>query len=96
MPYRKLWAKSYPDDPTRFHLVQPYSTDPTRWLAGPWIDIHTGLPYRVAAGITLDPDVVRVKTFGDVLLEYATHPEPKSGDPAGGPCTRETVKPMSR
>lgn len=83
-------------DPQRFHLVQPYSTDPTRWADHPWVDIYSGDLYRIATGVTLDPMVVGVKTYGDVLEEYATHPEPKSGDPRGGPCTRLSTGLLTR
>lgn len=34
------------------------------------------------------PDVVLLKTYREVLATYAIHPEPKSLDPAGNPCTR--------
>ncbi len=83
-------------DPKHFHLVQPYSTDPRIWTEQPWVDLYSGRSYRVVTGVTLDPAVASVNTYGDVLEEYVTHPEPKSGDPRGGPCTRQTAGLLTR
>ncbi len=40
--------------------------------------------------------LVTVKTYRDILREYATHPESKSADPTGGPCTRRTTGLLER
>jgi hypothetical protein len=78
-------------DPTHFRLIAPYESNPARWLQLPWIDLYTGKHWQV----TTDPhnhraDVVRVKTYRDVLALYQHHPEPKSLDPDGNPCSRRS------
>jgi len=49
----------------------------------------TGAPYE-------RDGLVTVKTYRDVIAEYATHPEAKSADPTGGPCTRRTTGLLER
>ena len=66
-------------DPTRFHLVAPWSSDPAEWLDLPWFDVHSGTEF----GITTTDDFgassrVLVKTYRDVLAAYEMHPEAKS------------------
>jgi hypothetical protein len=78
-------------DPTRCRLLAPYESSPSRWLELPWTNLHTGQQHPV----TTDPDdhraeVTRLKTYRDVLALYAIHPEPKSLDPDGNPCTRRS------
>ncbi len=36
-------------------------------------------------------DIVRVKTYGDILREYEFHPEAKCADADGNPCGKQTV-----
>jgi hypothetical protein len=68
-------------DPEKFHLVAPYELNSSRWLEMPWIDQHTGQHYRITTeGFHGSRGVARVKTYGDVLREYAFHPGSKSAD----------------
>jgi hypothetical protein len=66
-------------DPTRFHLVAPWSSDPREWLERSWFDVHSGRQFQLT---TIDDfgasDRVLVKTYGDVLAVYRMHPEAKS------------------
>jgi hypothetical protein len=78
-------------DPSHFRLIAPYESDPNIWLQLPWVDLHSGTLHPV----TTDPndhrsERVRLKTYRDVLTLYAVHPEPKSLDPDGHPCTRRS------
>jgi hypothetical protein len=78
-------------DPPYFRLIAPYESDPDAWLQLPWVDLHTGTLHPVTA----DPndhrsELARLKTYRDVLLLYALHPEPKSLDPDGQPCNRRS------
>lgn len=78
-------------DPTRFHLVAPFSKDPAKWLEGPWMDLHSGKTYPVVTGDALErPDAARLKTYGDVIEEFAIHPESKSAASDGTPCGPHT------
>ncbi|MDQ2889971.1 MAG: DNA polymerase [Gemmatimonadota bacterium] len=78
-------------NPKKFHLVGPYTSDRTKWLDGPWIDVLSGKEYRVTTDPTdTDPECVHVKTFGDVIEEYVMHPEKKSAGADGHPCDRDT------
>ena len=54
-------------------------------------DVHTGKEYRVTTDKNdLDPDCARIKTFSDVVRDFAQHPEHKSADVSGAVCTRST------
>ncbi|MFI4972809.1 MAG: hypothetical protein ACHP7H_09030, partial [Hyphomicrobiales bacterium] len=74
-------------DPTRFQLIRAFSRNPAEWLEGPWFDRYTAKRYCVSTDpAEARPDVVRLKTFRDVLEAYERHPEAKSLGPNGEPC----------
>jgi hypothetical protein len=53
--------------------------------------------YRITTtGHHGDRHTARVKTYGDVLHEYAIHPESKCGDLDGKPCSKQTVGQLQR
>lgn len=83
-------------DATRFHLLAPYERAPGRWLQLPWIEMYSGQPYALTTGLTTSPQLVRVKTFRDVMEFYETHPEPKSADADGLECDRGSVGLLQR
>ena len=84
-------------DPEKFHLVAMYEPDPSRWLAMPWIDQYTGKQYRITTqGFHGGRDTARVKTYGDVLGEYAFHPGSKSADAKGQPSGKQTIGLLQR
>jgi hypothetical protein len=78
-------------DPSRFRLVAPYEADSRRWRELLWPNIYDGKEYPLAFEGDPSPDVVRAKTYRDVLGLYATQPEPKSNGSDGKPCRRDTV-----
>jgi hypothetical protein len=79
-------------DPEKFHLVAPYELNADRWAKMEWIDQYTGQTYRIRTdGFHGSRGVVRVKTYGDVLREYAFHPGSKSADAQGKPSGRQTI-----
>lgn len=73
--------------------IAPYERNPNEWLTADWIDRRTGNSIRITTeqfeGSARSGDVY-VKTYGDVVEEYAVHPEPKSLAPDGGHCRRST------
>jgi hypothetical protein len=75
-----------------FRLVAPWESDPTKWLALPWVDLHhpsAGVcPATTAYGV---PGFARMEIFGDVADRYGRHPEMKSIGPEGEECGRDTV-----
>jgi hypothetical protein len=84
-------------DEEKFHLISPYDSDSRKWLEKEWIDQHSGKRY----GITTKVDygtryAARVKTYGDVVTEYESHPEAKCADSQGNPCDRQTVGLLQR
>ena len=84
-------------DPDRFHLVSPYDSDSSKWLEKEWIDQHSGKQYRVTTkGDHGTRYAARVKTFGDVVSEYESHPEAKCADSRGNPCDRQTIGLLQR
>ena len=84
-------------DPEHFHLIAPYETDPRKWLALPWIDQYSGKQYRISTTLaTGTRQIARVKSYGDVLEEYAFHEEAKCADASGAPCDKQTVGLLQR
>lgn len=85
------------DDPGRFHLIGPYESDPRQWLKRNWIDQYSGNRYRITtAGPHGTRLTARVKTYGDVLIEYEYHPEAKCADADGKPCGKQTIGLLQR
>jgi hypothetical protein len=78
-------------DPRRFHLVAPYTSDPDAWRRLTWFDIHSGQPYGLTLNRAAGGRMACVRTIGDIVADYAVHPEPKSLGPDGLPCHRDTV-----
>jgi hypothetical protein len=84
-------------DAERFHLISPYDSDSRKWLEKEWIDQHCGKRYRITTkGDYGTRYAARVKTYGDVVTEYQSHPEAKCADPRGTPCDRQTVGLLQR
>jgi hypothetical protein len=61
-----------------------------------WIDIYSGRLFGITTDANADARLARVKSYGDALADYLTHPEPKSAGPDGAPCSRSTVGLLSR
>ncbi len=84
-------------DPERFHLIAPYQSDPRQWLKRDWIDQYSGNRYRITTtGSNSSRQSARVKTYGDVLIEYEHHPEAKCADAGGSACNKQTVGLLQR
>ena len=84
-------------DPARFHLIAPREDDPRKWLKMAWIDQYTGKEYRITTeGHHGTLGTARVKTYGDVIREYAFHPESKCADDIGSVCDKQTIGLLQR
>jgi hypothetical protein len=84
-------------DPERFHLVAPYEADPKKWVKQDWFDQYSGKKYRIStAGHYGTRNTARVKTYGDLLLEYEFHPEAKCADGSGNPCNKQSIGLLQR
>lgn len=78
-------------DSTRFHLLAPYETDPAKWAKQKWIDQYTGKLFQISTSENYSSrQTARVKTFGDVISEYAFHAESKCADSRGTLCGKDT------
>ena len=67
------------------------ASDPNSWIKGPWVDVYSGEEIEVTTDADFtDPAAARVKTYGDVISEYESHPEPKSATVTGKVCDRKT------
>ena len=88
-----------PADDDRIVLVAPYERGPAKWIRQDWVNRFNGRPYRITTEPSngrVRPGLVTVKTFNDTILDYATHPEPKSIGPDGTPCDRTTIGILAR
>jgi hypothetical protein len=65
-------------------LVAPYVQTADEALTLPWRNRFDGRPLEVTTEPGGRPGAVRLKTIADVVRDYRLHPDPKSGDPAGG------------
>lgn len=84
-------------DPARFQLIAPWESDPRKWLRIRWTDRYGGGSYPITTtGATGGPGIARVRTYGEVLEEYASHPEAKSAAPDGSVCGRLTIGELQR
>lgn len=72
-------------DPTRFHLLKPFTSDPAEWAAGPWLDVYSGEWVEVTRDFARG-DAAVLKTMRDVVDTFAIHRESKSADADGEPC----------
>jgi hypothetical protein len=74
--------------------IAPYEPKAARWSDLEWIDRRTGQRVRITAAPSrgmIRPGVVRVRTYRDVLNDYARHPEAKSLGPDGRLVSDATV-----
>jgi hypothetical protein len=86
-------------DPSRFHLIAPYETDPRKWETMRWIDQYSkeGKRYRIStSALHGSRTMARVKSYGNVLREYEYHPEAKCADASGAPCKKGTIGLLGR
>jgi hypothetical protein len=84
-------------DAELFHLIAPWESDPGRWTRIDWIDQYSGRVYRITTrGHHGSQRAARVKTYGDVLEEYAWHPESKCADANGDASGKRTVGLLQR
>ena len=68
-------------------LLAPYEADPARWDQLTWVDRH-----KPSESYVRPP----LRTFDDVSVEYAIHPEYKFEDLDGNPCGPHTVGVLRR
>ena len=62
-----------------------------------WLDQYTGKEYHITTqGFHGNRKLARVKTYGDVLHEYAFHPGSKSADARGKPSGKQTIGLLQR
>lgn len=83
--------------PERFHLIAPYESNPRKWRRSQWIDQYSGKVY----GITTEElhggrNYARIKTYGDILVEYEFHPESKCADSQENVCGKQTIGLLQR
>ena len=78
--------------PERFHLIAPFELDPKKWLRMDWIDQYSCEAFRVTTEPNCnDRRTAWIKTFGDVVAEYAHHPESKCADENGETADQRTL-----
>lgn len=83
-------------DPTRFHLIAPYTANARQWTKTRWVDIYSGGRYGITTAADPSRGTVRVQSYQDVLGQYRSHPEAKSAGPDGAPCGRDTIGLLAR
>jgi hypothetical protein len=83
-------------DRLRLTLIAPFSSKPEQWAELDYRNRFDGHALKVTTLPDGSPGAVRVKTYGALIDEYGRHPESKSGDADGEPCTRATVGLLTR
>lgn len=84
-------------DPTRFHLIAPYEINPAMWTKMNWIDQYTGKQFLISvSGNYSTRQTARVKTFADVIADYAFHAESKCANAQGAVSGRDTLGLLQR
>ena len=83
-------------DRTKFHLIAPFDTDPRAWRKTGWTDIYSQKQYAITTTGEATAHRAKVKSYRDVIEEYAYHPESKSADSEGRSCDRQTVGLLQR
>ncbi len=79
-----------------FHLIAPYSRNPSEWKGLWWTDVHSGGTYRIRTNDPSDRAGIRVQTFANVLDRFRDHPEAKSADPDGEPSHSRSIGLLGR
>lgn len=83
--------------PDHFHLVAPFELNSRKWSGMLWTDQYSGAQFRITTEPSRnDRRSAWVKTYGDVVAEYAYHPESKYADEHGNPSDRQTVGLLQR
>jgi hypothetical protein len=78
--------------PDHFHLVAPFEKNSAKWSKMLWTDQYSGEQFRITTDSNRnDRHTAWVKTFGDVIAEYAYHPESKYADEHGNPSDQQTL-----
>ncbi len=83
-------------EPTRFHLVAPYTRDGRQWTKMNWLDVYSGERFRITTHGTPSNRVARVRSYRDVLDDYRTHREAKSSGADGRAADRRTFGLLAR
>lgn len=89
-------------DPRRLRLIAPYEPDSSRWTRLAWHNPYrpTDGPYQLDTSADLGhlppTDTISVKSYRNLLTDYATHPESKATDQHGQPCQRSTTGALHR
>ena len=89
--YVSLLGHPIGTDPEKFHLVAGYELSPKKWLQMGWIDQYSGKAFKITTEKNYSSRATaRVKTYGDILVEYENHPESKCADEQGNVCDRQS------
>lgn len=79
-----------------FLPIAQYEKDARKWIGLDWTDIYSGNKYGISTRGLPGKTIARVKSYRDVLADYRTHPESKSADADGNPCSRSTIGVLQR
>ncbi len=79
-----------------FHLIAPYSRNPSEWLRLLWTDRHSGDRYRIRTDEPWNPTAIRVQTLTSYLDRFLIHPEAKSAGPDGKTSNLRTIGLLGR
>lgn len=92
-------AKFQPSIPGRIVPIRSYERDPEKWLSKPWINKYDDRQLKVATYNgegDIEAGTFYLKSYRDVLSEYALHPEDKFCTESGTPCYPSYVGRLER
>lgn len=85
--YQKPFARA-----EKLRLFAPYVA-PAQALEVPWYELRSGQQVRITvadSGGVVDPNIVPVRSYGEIVRAYADRPESKFLASGGGPCLKDS------
>lgn len=79
-------------NPEKFHLIAPFEFNSRKWLEMFWTDQYSGKQFKISTQKNSSSRATaRVNTYGDIVADYAHHPESKCADEHGNTCDQQTT-----
>jgi hypothetical protein len=71
-------------------LVTRFTKNSDEWISAEYFNVRNGEKCRITLGDSKRANVVPVRSYGQILMQYLNNPESKFLGPSGKPCTPST------